>query len=435
MANPFRSLLNKLMRSAFAKDAALLSVGAAASQLIFLASIPILARLYDPADFGRMAIFVAWSQILSIPAAGRYERGLLLTSNTIDTIRLFCGMMVLITIWLLLLQVGVETGILQAVVMLSLPGLLPVTACAVAVITVGEFWCTRKGYFGRVALTKVLLAASIVAVQIIVAEQAYSDLGLIYGYAVGQVLVAVVHIIPIVLTNRSGLAATLRDPRCILAVLREHAALPRYSLPAGLLNTVGRQSLIVVSAAFFPQATIGYIEMANRVVRAPMNFLNQTLEKAFVSRLGRNRREGRSNVPLLTRAIRVLTAVALVGGLAAFFLLEPVIAIVLGPEWNSTVIFGLLLLPAVFSNFIVFPVSKMYIYGREKIGLLWQVGYSFGSVLVLVFGGVAGLSVLAVALFGIFSAGMNILHLTLTTRYAGASLLCIFGLPRAKKGN
>jgi len=435
MLNSVKRILKRLLSSSIAKDASIMSVGAAGSQLILFATIPILARLYDPVDFGSMAVFIAVSQILSIPATGRYERGLLTTTTTGETARLICGMAGLMVIWLLVIEVCIAAGSWGSLEFENALFMLPIAAIAVAVTTVGEFCCTRDGYFKRVAITKTLLAASIVGVQIAMAGRMGPGMGLILGYVAGQVLIALVHIVLILSSQRSEIVAALRDPSGILAVLRAYSGLPRYSLPAGLLNTVGRQSLILVSAGFFSTATVGYIEMANRVVRAPMNFVNQALEKVFVSRLGRNRREGRSNIPLLRKAVRTLTAIALLAGLVAYFLLEPIIVYVLGPQWSPAVIFGLLLLPAVFSNFITFPVSKMYIYGKEKIGLFWQTGYSAGTILMLVLGGLAGTPVLAVALFAIFSAVMNILHLALTTKYAGGSLVGLFGLGRINLRN
>jgi O-antigen/teichoic acid export membrane protein len=426
LLTPLKHILQRLLRSSIAKDAGIMSVGAAGSQLILFASIPVLARLYRPEDFGLMAVFIALSQILSIPATGRYERGLLTASTTNETGSLICGMAGLILIWFLVIEVCIAAGSWSSLELESVLLMLPVAAISVAVINVGEFCCTRDGFFKRVAITKMLLATSIVGVQIAMAGQAGPGKGLIVGYVAGQILIAFVHLCSILISQRSEIAAALRDPIGIIAVLRAYSGLPRYSLPAGLLNTIGRQSLILISAGFFSVVTVGYIEMANRVVRAPMNFVNQALEKVFVSRLGRNRREGRSNIPLLKKAVRALTVIALLAGVSACFLLEPVIIYVIGPQWDPAVVFGLLLLPAVFSNFITFPVSKMYLYGKEKTGLFWQVGYSSGNILMLLLGGLAGIPVLAVALFAIFSASMNILHLALTTKYAGGSLVGLF---------
>ena len=60
------------------RNIGMMSGGAALAQLIPLAAMPLISRLYTPADFGVLASILAAATILSPLATGRYELAIVL---------------------------------------------------------------------------------------------------------------------------------------------------------------------------------------------------------------------------------------------------------------------------------------------------------------------------------------------------------------------
>ena len=59
------------------------------SQIIPLAILPILTRLYSPEEFGTLALYIAFFSILSVVVTGRYEMAIMLPKKEKDAISLF----------------------------------------------------------------------------------------------------------------------------------------------------------------------------------------------------------------------------------------------------------------------------------------------------------------------------------------------------------
>lgn len=73
-----KNRFTQMLQSQFAKDTAVLTLGTTAAQLLGIATMPVLARLYSPADFGVLAVFLAVSGIVAITITLRYEMHILL---------------------------------------------------------------------------------------------------------------------------------------------------------------------------------------------------------------------------------------------------------------------------------------------------------------------------------------------------------------------
>jgi O-antigen/teichoic acid export membrane protein len=62
-----------LPKSRFARNVAVVSAGSAMGQGLLIVSAPLLTRLYTPADFGVLAVYVSIVSILVVVASLRYE--------------------------------------------------------------------------------------------------------------------------------------------------------------------------------------------------------------------------------------------------------------------------------------------------------------------------------------------------------------------------
>jgi len=66
------------IKSEFVRNVLTLTSGTALAQLIPLILAPFLSRIYDPEDFGRLALYLAIVQILGAISSGRYELAIML---------------------------------------------------------------------------------------------------------------------------------------------------------------------------------------------------------------------------------------------------------------------------------------------------------------------------------------------------------------------
>ena len=69
------------VRSTFVRNVALLAGGRVVVMIITLLLMPVVARLFSPADYGVAAVFVAVSQLLSTVSALNYQRAVILPKS------------------------------------------------------------------------------------------------------------------------------------------------------------------------------------------------------------------------------------------------------------------------------------------------------------------------------------------------------------------
>lgn len=72
-------MLNRIkLKSEFSRNVLTLMSGTALSQIIAILVLPILSRIYNPNDFGKLAIVMAISNIAGVVLALRYEMAIML---------------------------------------------------------------------------------------------------------------------------------------------------------------------------------------------------------------------------------------------------------------------------------------------------------------------------------------------------------------------
>jgi O-antigen/teichoic acid export membrane protein len=75
---------NSIFKNSFIKDVLTLFSGTVIAQVIGLAFLPLLTRLFTPEEFGVFYIFLTTASILSLIATGGYEKSLVLPASDND---------------------------------------------------------------------------------------------------------------------------------------------------------------------------------------------------------------------------------------------------------------------------------------------------------------------------------------------------------------
>jgi O-antigen/teichoic acid export membrane protein len=74
-------LRSRWSRAGYVRHVVTLAGGAALAQVLPLLAAPVLTRLYTPADFGVLSMYVAWLSALAVLATARYEMAIVLPES------------------------------------------------------------------------------------------------------------------------------------------------------------------------------------------------------------------------------------------------------------------------------------------------------------------------------------------------------------------
>jgi O-antigen/teichoic acid export membrane protein len=427
-------LLARFRREGLARNMLELATGTAAGQVIALLALPIISRLYQPETYGVFVVFVAVAQIGVVIACGRYDLAIVLPRRhgAAAAVAVVAIGITFISVFVLALIGHVLATANLAGTFLLMLKYLDWVVLAILVLSFNRiclFWLTRRKQFRGVAWLRVQQVVGAAGLQILFAfVTGGAASGLIMGFVLSHLLATLTGS---VLVYRSGFplgwakGGWVAAGRRLCAMARRFRQFPIFTVPAGLLNSFAIQSLSLVSAAFFPAAAVGHLGMGQRIGNAPTQFATLSIGQVVVQRLSENRSRGISNVSVVVQIVRTLflVSVPFIGVLIWFG--DDLFAFVFGENWRRSGEIIVMLLPIVVANFCVNCVSQMYIYERNRTGLVWQGAFMLVTTTSILVGGLLDNLELGVWAYSISGALMYVLHLALTLNFTGGSLLSL----------
>lgn len=351
--------------------------------------MPFLTRLYDPGQFGLLAVFANAMICLGIVAAMRYEYAVVLPADARDAA---------LIVWL-----AVESAIVFAIVTwiaIILSGVhfrdwhlsagiapwrhyLPVAIALVAGYNAQAYWAIRNKQYSRIGLSRVVISIATGGVQIGAAWVFGPRTGgLIAGLIAGQFFGI------LYLARGSGLSLRLAARwQEILALGRAYSHFPRYSALGSGLDGVSLLLPVAALTATFGAAAAGHFALADRALRAPSMLLGSSLSQVFFQRLAESRNNSAECRRLLRRTWRHLIVFGGIPSLIALAVGPWTFALVFGARWREAGELARALAPGIFAYFVAFPTSNVIV-AFERVGLLliWQAIYVGTVAAIFLFG-------------------------------------------------
>jgi lipopolysaccharide exporter len=346
----------KVPGGAFGRSVVTLASGTAIAQLLLALAMPVLSRLYTPADYGALAVYSSTLAVLLVLASLRYEAAIPLPEDDEVAVSLLVLAFLLLAAMTALVSLVVWLAGGAFVTVVKVPALrpylwlIPLGFIGAGTYQALSYWAIRRREFGRVAQTKLRQAGGQIVAQVTLGIVGTGAPGLLIGDMIGRV------------AGGGGLALLfLRErphARVTRSTLAEVAAryrrFPLLTTWSGLLNIGSLQLPSIVFSASFGVAAAGLYALSFKMLVLPTMLVGQAVGQVFLSRAATLAREPerlrqlteRTALALFACGLPVFGAVAL-GGPQLF-------AIVMGSEWEQAGRYAQILAPW----FIVWLVSS-----------------------------------------------------------------------------
>lgn len=364
-----RSFLKK--HTEFISHVAILISGRALAAAIALITMPIVARLFLPSDFGVAAMFVAVSSIIASVASLRYGSAVVLPKEHTEAVLLMAFayrvmFTTCIVLFVLLVILELVDEVWPAVdVPYSWMWLLPLAVLLMNAIYIQESWITRAKAFK-------LTSASLVAGNTITAGTRIgigailgsSALGLIVGNLVGFASRLTIQ----QSLSKEGLRAAFQHigwPK-MWEIARRYSDFPRLNAPAGLLFATGQNLPVFLFGVLFSPAAAGFYAMADRLSQVPVSIIAISMRRVFLQKAATINQRGES----LRRAFLLSTGGLALLGAAPFaviwFFGQPLLGWVLGDRWFEAGNYIEIMAPWLFLVWVSAPCHPVLIVLREQ---------------------------------------------------------------------
>lgn len=347
------------LKGMFAASVTLLA-GSAAGRLIALVAIPLLTRIYSPADFGLLASFTAVLTSALPFATLRYAQAI----PVVRTERAALGLVAIAAIILLgttLLLAGGYIALLFGWVGYRAPvttagGALLVAAFALTgIYEILSNWTLRRRCYRDLSKVSVWQALATAGAKIGAGLVGLRSDGLILGQVAGQV--AGLATLGRSLRNEHGrrLRATQR-----WRLARSLWQIPTMRLPSQFLLALSTQLPILFVATHYDLVTAGHFAIAMTLLNATISMAAQSFGQAFYGEVAAIFRMNRRRVASVTFNVQMrLLMLGAPIALGVYLLAPRIVPIVLGKEWALAGEILALLAPYIVVQFCATPAIKV----------------------------------------------------------------------------
>ena len=364
-----RDLIQRLRGSLFIRDTATLTVGTAGAQLITIAVMPLLSRLYSPAEFGVWAIFQAVSSISATFVTLRYETSILLPKNDEDAFRLVwlsglltigLGSLLVFIAWIL------PDSFKKILGFVAIEEYLPVSILAgisTAILAIGNNWLNRGCAYGKMSMLRLAQSVALSGNSLLLGRYGFSD-----GLLISQVFALLLTSLLMFWLLRNTIVSY--SAHNIIALAKNYSHAPKYLLPTALLDIITLQLPILLITAWFSSEMAGQFSMAWKILALPAALIGTAAGQVFYQKISKKYQDGKSikkyyykfSLVMLIVSLPMLILISLYG--------ESIFVYFLGKKW---VVSGKISEILIFSSVIYFifsPSTSTFIVLRKELVLL-----------------------------------------------------------------
>lgn len=362
--------------------------GTAGGHVIAIVAAPLLTRLYQPQDFGLLAVFAALVSIMGVVSGLRYPSAIALPDNDKEADALLL---------LSLLVVSAISGLMVIPLLLFSPEIaallnMPALAAYLYLLPAGVFVIGTYHAFNVVAIrnkaftpvAKSRLTQSLCMLGIQLAGAPLGAVALVLGH-VGGHAAGTASLMLRMLQGRWRRLARVK-----LSTIREVAYRYKYFPLCGawiaLFNTAGGQLPSILFAMMFSPAAAGIYALANRVLSAPVQLLSQATSDVFYSRAAEAWREGRL-AQLTSTTYSRLTQIAMPPMLVLVVGGPEIFVRAFGPAWHDAGVFSQWLAPWLYMEVVTAPLTSVFAV-VERLGT--RLAFESIALVIRLLGIVAG---------------------------------------------
>ena len=358
--------------------------GTAFAHAITALSLPILTRLYTPADFSILAVFSSLLSIVAVAACLRFDIAIPMPGRDAEAFNLLalaigCAVAVsLVTGALLLIAPSWLPEIMGRLDLQPYLWLLPVGIFLAGAYSALQNWFVREKEFSLIARSRVAQSAASAGTQIGMAGFSVGPIGLVFGYLLNTGSACLILGFRLLRHERYRQNAEGLTSSTLKLAWRDYSRFPKYSTWEALANSAAIQLPVIMIAALAAGPEAGYLLLAMSVIQAPMALFGTAIGQVYLSRAPEEYREGR--LGSFTADILGGLMKAGVGPLLAVGILSPLVfGTVFGEGWGRAGWLVAWMTPWFIMQFLASPVSMaIHVTGHQRAVFFLQV---FGLIL------------------------------------------------------
>jgi O-antigen/teichoic acid export membrane protein len=385
--------------------------GSGAAQVISMALVPVISRLFSPAEFGVSGSFGAVAGVIAAAVTLEYSQAIMLPRSKDDALGLLAvslsstSFVAFLTLTICVLAPGFINGLMQT------QGVFPLTLLVVSTLVSGtnysfQAWAVRAKAFKQTSTSQVIRSFSGKGATIGFGFLGAGAPGLIAGNIVGNAL-ASINVFRVLLPDL-GLLRKQATPSSMVKLAREYRDFPAYTASQGVINALSGGLPVLLLTRFFGLPVAGSYAFALNVLTFPMGFVLGALRQVLFQKASESQHQGRSLSALYIKVTATLFGMALLPTAVILAWGPHLFGWFFGAQWQTAGEFsrGLMIWMAV-----VFCNLPAVLFGRiiriQRFVFFYDVSLLVARTAALVLGGFFLSAPQTVMAYAIVGAAMN----------------------------
>lgn len=369
-----------LPKGQFARDVGKIAGGTALGQGVVLLSMPILTRIYTPAHFGLLSVYVSILSMVLVISALRFEVAIPIPHEEAEASHVLALSFLSVGAVFVVVTVGSLFGSSWLLDRLRVPGLKPYLSwiLPIGVLGGGAYqvlgnWALRQRDYGCLAKTRLHQGLAQVATQLGLGLLVAGPIGLLIGADIGR------------FSGTGTLArAAWRESRASFLRLswqrlweaaRRYRRFPLLNAGSALLNAAGLYLPVVIVASAYSTEVGGQFALSQRIIAVPMALVGQAIGQVYIAEGAALLRERPGELYALFNRTTWKLFLFGVGPVFLMAFLGPWgFKLIFGKEWAQAGLFVRILSPMYLLQFMTSPLSMtLLLLEKQWLQLAWDL--------------------------------------------------------------
>ncbi len=359
---------------------ALLFSGTILAQIITFLFSPVISRLFSPEEVGYQSLFIRIVSFLAVLATARYDAAYPLPKRNDHATHLLrfsnrlvgLSLVVITIVSLTLFFIGTQDEQLDLLILF-----IPLGVLAYVKNSQLNSWALRKEAYATISYSR--LSTAILNGAIAIVLQLFGSIGLILG-SVFSVLIGTFAFYPQVYRGTNTQEVQLNKAK-EWNLARTYRDFPKANLPHVLIDLTKELVLSFCLMAFYGQAIVGLYDWSYRLLRIPVSLIGASIGQVLFRKVTARFQQQEKVVPLVRKTFVQLLVLSIVPFVLFLWYGEQLVAFVFGEEWRKAGVFAQIMLPWLWTNFLISPLSQLpLVFGKQK-AFFW---FGLSSFLLIV---------------------------------------------------
>ena len=343
--------------------------GTLVAQLVTLAFIPIITRLYTPAEFGLYSLFISIVSVLGLVSSWKYDQAIMLPKSEKDaqalvflSIIITIGMVILVTLGVVLFHSSLINYFNGNEIFIWF---IPFAVLLLGFLQIFNAYSSRKQYYKKLAAVKVVNSFTVASFQS-TSKYFFKLDGLVFSKLLADTFTLLLLLRYHFKKNTLQLASLSKRRMLVSAKKYEH--FPRYQSFTVFLNAISQNLPVFLLASLYSPDIAGYYALTMRVLQVPSSMIGSSTREVYYQRASKMYSNGENIFALYKKTTLALFKIFIIPFITVLFFGEYLFSIIFGNEWLISGTISQILIFWTFIGFINSPSVMSYsILNLQKI--------------------------------------------------------------------